>query len=112
MKQIGLHEIRREYLDFFKEKGHLVAPSFSLVPKNDKSLLLIGAGMAPLKQYFTGEKTPPSTRMATCQKCIRTGDIDNVGKTDRHATFFEMLGNFSFGDYFKKEAIEWAWEFL
>lgn len=112
MKQIGLHEIRKEYLDFFKEKSHLVAPSFSLVPKNDKSLLLIGAGMAPLKQYFTGEKTPPSTRMATCQKCIRTGDIDNVGKTDRHATFFEMLGNFSFGDYFKKEAIEWAWEFL
>ena len=112
MKQIGLHEIRREYLDFFKEKHHLVAPSFSLVPKNDKSLLLIGAGMAPLKQYFTGEKTPPSRKMATCQKCIRTGDIDNVGKTDRHATFFEMLGNFSFGDYFKKEAIEWAWEFL
>lgn len=112
MKQIGLHQIRREYLDFFKEKGHLVAPSFSLVPKNDKSLLLIGAGMAPLKQYFTGEKTPPNTKMATCQKCIRTGDIDNVGKTDRHATFFEMLGNFSFGDYFKEEAIEWAWEFL
>lgn len=112
MKQIGLHQIRREYLDFFKEKGHLVASSFSLVPKNDKSLLLIGAGMAPLKQYFTGEKTPPSTKMSTCQKCIRTGDIDNVGKTDRHATFFEMLGNFSFGDYFKKEAIEWAWEFL
>ena len=112
MKQIGLHEIRREYLDFFKEKGHLIAPSFSLVPKNDKSLLLIGAGMAPLKQYFTGEKTPPSRKMATCQKCIRTGDIDNVGKTDRHATFFEMLGNFSFGDYFKKESIEWAWEFL
>lgn len=112
MKKIGLHQIRREYIDFFKEKGHLVAPSFSLVPKNDKSLLLIGAGMAPLKQYFTGEKTPPSTKMATCQKCIRTGDIDNVGKTDRHATFFEMLGNFSFGDYFKKEAIEWAWEFL
>ena len=112
MKKIGLHQIRREYIDFFKEKGHLVAPSFYLVPKNDKSLLLIGAGMAPLKQYFTGEKTPPSTKMATCQKCIRTGDIDNVGKTDRHATFFEMLGNFSFGDYFKKEAIEWAWEFL
>ncbi len=112
MKQLGLHEIRREYLDFFKEKGHLIAPSFSLVPKNDKSLLLIGAGMAPLKQYFTGEKTPPSTKMATCQKCIRTGDIDNVGKTDRHATFFEMLGNFSFGDYFKKESIEWAWEFM
>ncbi|WP_353096729.1 alanine--tRNA ligase [Tissierella praeacuta] len=112
MKKIGLHEIRREFLDFFKEKEHLAAPSFSLVPKNDKSLLLIGAGMAPLKKYFTGEQTPPSKRMATCQKCIRTGDIDNVGKTDRHGTFFEMLGNFSFGDYFKKEAIAWAWEFL
>lgn len=112
MKKIGLHEIRKEFLDFFKEKEHLIAPSFSLVPKNDKSLLLIGAGMAPLKRYFTGELTPPDKRMSTCQKCIRTGDIDNVGKTDRHATFFEMLGNFSFGDYFKKEAIEWAWEFL
>jgi alanyl-tRNA synthetase len=112
MKKIGLHEIRKEYLDFFREKQHLVAPSFSLVPKNDKSLLLIGAGMAPLKRYFTGEATPPSDRMATCQKCIRTGDIENVGKTARHATFFEMLGNFSFGDYFKKEAISWAWEFL
>ncbi len=112
MKKLGMHEIRREYLDFFKEKEHLVAPSFSLVPKNDKSLLLIGAGMAPLKRYFTGEATPPKNRMATCQKCIRTGDIDNVGKTARHATFFEMLGNFSFGDYFKKEAISWAWEFL
>ncbi|WFA09658.1 alanine--tRNA ligase [Tissierella sp. Yu-01] len=112
MKKIGLHEIRREYLEFFREKQHLVAPSFSLVPKNDKSLLLIGAGMAPLKRYFTGEATPPSKRMSTCQKCIRTGDIDNVGKTARHATFFEMLGNFSFGDYFKKDAISWAWEFL
>lgn len=112
MKKLGLHDIRKEYLEFFKEKGHLVAPSFSLVPKNDKSLLLIGAGMAPLKPYFTGEKTPPSRRMTTCQKCIRTGDIDNVGRTARHATFFEMLGNFSFGDYFKKEAISWAWEFL
>ena len=112
MRKIGLHEIRKEYLDFFREKQHLVASSFSLVPKNDKSLLLIGAGMAPLKKYFVGEATPPSTRMATCQKCIRTGDIENVGKTARHATFFEMLGNFSFGDYFKKEAIMWAWEFL
>ncbi len=112
MKKLGLHEIRKEYLDFFREKEHLVAPSFSLVPQNDKSLLLIGAGMAPIKRYFTGEATPPNKRMATCQKCIRTGDIDNVGKTARHATFFEMLGNFSFGDYFKKEAIGWAWEFL
>ena len=112
MKKIGLHEIRKEFLEYFKEKGHLVVPSFSLVPKNDKSLLLIGAGMAPLKAYFTGEQTPPSKRMATSQKCIRTGDIENVGITDRHATFFEMLGNFSFGDYFKKESTEWAWEFL
>ena len=94
MKNLGLHEIRKEFLEFFSEKEHLIAPSFSLVPKNDKSLLLIGAGMAPLKPYFTGEKTPPSKRMATCQKCIRTGDIDNVGRTARHATFFEMFGNF------------------
>ena len=112
MKKMGLHEIRKEFLDFFREKEHLVAPSYSLVPKNDKSLLLIGAGMAPIKKYFTGEQIPPNNRMATCQKCIRTGDIENVGKTDRHATFFEMLGNFSFGDYFKKEATAWAWEFL
>jgi alanyl-tRNA synthetase len=112
MKNIGLHEIRREFLKFFEEKNHLIVESFPLVPKSDKSLLLINAGMAPLKPYFTGEKTPPNRRVTTCQKCIRTGDIENVGKTDRHATFFEMLGNFSFGDYFKKEAIEWAWEFL
>ncbi|MCK9443013.1 MAG: alanine--tRNA ligase [Tissierellaceae bacterium] len=112
MKKMGLHELRKEFLEFFKEKEHLTAPSFSLVPKNDKSLLLVGAGMAPLKKYFTGELTPPNKRMATCQKCIRTGDIENVGKTARHATFFEMLGNFSFGDYFKKEATAWAWEFL
>ncbi len=112
MKKVGLHDIRREYIEFFKEKNHLAAPSFSLVPKNDKSLLLIGAGMAPLKKYFTGEATPPKNRMVTCQKCIRTGDIENVGRTARHATFFEMLGNFSFGDYFKHEATAWAWEFL
>lgn len=112
MKQLGLHEIRKMFLDFFEEKEHLIAPSYSLVPEDDDSLLLIGAGMAPIKKYFTGEVKAPSKRMATCQKCIRTGDIENVGKTDRHATFFEMLGNFSFGDYFKIEAIEWAWEFL
>lgn len=112
MKKIGLNEIRKEFLDFFQEKDHMILPSFSLVPKNDKSLLLINAGMAPLKPYFTGDSIPPSKRVATCQKCVRTGDIENVGKTDRHATFFEMLGNFSFGEYFKEEAIEWAWEFM
>lgn len=112
MKNYGLHDIRREYLKFFEEKGHLVHDSYSLVPLNDPSLLLIGAGMAPLKKYFTGELVPPKSRMTTCQKCMRTGDLENVGITARHATFFEMLGNFSFGDYFKHEAINWAWEFL
>lgn len=112
MKKLGLHEIRKEYLDFFEEKSHLVIPSYSLVPQDDKSLLLIGAGMAPLKKFFTGEVKPKKNRMTSCQKCIRTGDIENVGITDRHGTFFEMLGNFSFGDYFKSEAIAWAWEFL
>lgn len=112
MKKLGSHEIRKLFLDFFKEKEHLVENSFSLVPKNDKSLLLINAGMAPLKPYFLGTQEPPYKRMTTCQKCIRTGDIDNVGKTARHGTFFEMLGSFSFGDYFKVESIEWAWEFL
>lgn len=112
MRKLGLHEVRKEFLDFFASKGHLVHDSYSLVPVNDKSLLLIGAGMAPLKKYFTGELVPPKTRMSTCQKCMRTGDLENVGVTARHATFFEMLGNFSFGDYFKREAIHWAWEFL
>lgn len=112
MKKYGVNELRQMYLDFFESKGHLVMKSFSLVPHNDKSLLLINAGMAPLKPYFTGAEVPPCTRVATCQKCIRTGDIENVGKTARHGTFFEMLGNFSFGDYFKHEAIAWSWEFL
>ena len=112
MKKYGVNELRQMFLDFFDSKGHLVMKSFSLVPQNDKSLLLINAGMAPLKPYFTGAEIPPRTRVATCQKCIRTGDIENVGKTARHGTFFEMLGNFSFGDYFKHEAIAWSWEFL
>ena len=112
MKVYGVNELRKMYLDFFESKGHLKLNSFSLVPQNDKSLLLINAGMAPLKPYFTGQEIPPRNRVTTCQKCIRTGDIENVGKTARHATFFEMLGNFSFGDYFKTEAIEWSWEFL
>lgn len=108
----GVNELRKMFLDFFKSKDHLVLKSFSLVPQNDNSLLLINAGMAPLKPYFTGQEIPPKTRVATCQKCIRTGDIENVGKTSRHATFFEMLGNFSFGDYFKRESLAWSWEFL
>lgn len=112
MKSIGTNELREMYLSFFEKKGHLRLNSFSLVPKNDKSLLLINAGMAPLKPYFTGVEEPPRHRITTCQKCIRTGDIENVGKTSRHGTFFEMLGNFSFGDYFKKEVIPWAWEFV
>ena len=112
MKKYGLNELRKMYLDFFESKGHLKMNSFSLVPHNDNSLLLINAGMAPLKPYFTGQEIPPRKRVTTCQKCIRTGDIENVGKTARHGTFFEMLGNFSFGDYFKKEAISWSWEFL
>ncbi len=112
MEKLGLNEIREKYLAFFESKGHLRLDSFSLVPQNDKSLLLINSGMAPLKPYFTGQQVPPRKRVTTCQKCIRTGDIENVGKTARHGTFFEMLGNFSFGDYFKEEVIPWAWEFF
>lgn len=112
MKKYGVNELRRMYLNFFEGKEHLAMKSFSLVPHNDNSLLLINAGMAPLKPYFTGQEIPPKKRVTTCQKCIRTGDIENVGKTARHLTFFEMLGNFSFGDYFKHEAIAWSWEFL
>ncbi len=112
MQWTGLNELREKYLAFFESKGHLRLPSFSLIPQGDKSLLLIGAGMAPMKKYFTGEEEPPRHRVTTCQKCIRTPDIDSVGITDRHGTFFEMLGNFSFNDYFKREAISWAWEFF
>ena len=112
MKWMGVNEIRESYLSFFESKGHLRHKSYPLVPVNDKSLLLINAGMAPLKKYFTGEEEPPRHRMTTCQKCIRTPDIDRVGLTARHGTFFEMLGNFSFGDYFKEEALPWAWEYI
>lgn len=112
MEWTSLNDLREKYLSFFESKGHLRLGSFPLVPKNDNSLLLINSGMAPMKKYFTGEVTPPSTRVTTCQKCIRTPDLERVGKTARHGTYFEMLGNFSFGDYFKKEAIPWAWEFL
>lgn len=112
MKWMGLNEIREKYLAFFESKGHMRLPSFSLVPQGDKSILLINAGMTPMKKYFTGEVTPPAKRVTTCQKCIRTPDIENVGKTARHGTYFEMLGNFSFGDYFKVEATAWAWEFF
>ncbi len=112
MEKYGLNQLREMFLSFFETKGHLRLPSFSLIPQHDPSLLLINSGMAPMKTFFTGEQEPPRHRVCTCQKCIRTGDIENIGKTARHGTYFEMLGNFSFGDYFKKEAIPWAWEFL
>ncbi len=112
MKYFGVNELREKFLSFFESKGHLRLPSFSLVPQNDKSLLLINSGMAPMKPWFTGEQEPPCPRVVTCQKCIRTGDIENIGKTSRHGTYFEMLGNFSFGDYFKSESLKWTWEFL
>ena len=112
MKKYGVNELREMFLKFFETKGHLRLPSFSLIPQNDASLLLINSGMAPMKPWFTGEQEPPRRRVTTCQKCIRTGDIENIGHTARHGTYFEMLGNFSFGDYFKTEAIHWAWEFL
>ena len=112
MEKFGLNQLREKFLSFFESKGHLRLPSFSLIPQNDASLLLINSGMAPMKPWFKGDEEPPRHRVCTCQKCIRTGDIENIGHTDRHGTYFEMLGNFSFGDYFKKEAIAWSWEFL
>ena len=111
MKAYGVNELRKMYLDFFESKEHLAMKSFSLVPHNDNSLLLINAGMAPLKPYFTGQEIPPRNRVTTCQKCVRTGDIENVGKTARHLTFFEMLGNFSFGDYFSMKQLHGAGNF-
>jgi len=112
LKYLTVDQIREKFLDFFIAKGHHFLPSFPVVPINDNSLLLINAGMTPMKPYFTGQQQPPSPRVATCQKCIRTTDIDEVGKTERHGSFFEMLGNFSFGDYFKREMIPWSWEFV
>ena len=112
MKWTSLNDLREKYLSFFESKGHLRLPSYPLIPQGDKSLLLINSGMAPMKKFFTGEVEPPRRRVTTCQKCIRTPDIDRVGITARHGTYFEMLGNFSFGDYFKREASAWSWEFL
>ena len=112
MEKLGLNEIRQLFRDFYVSKEHYAGKSASLIPQNDKSLLIINSGMAPLKKYFLGQAVPPNVRVTTCQKCIRTPDIERVGQTARHGTYFEMLGNFSFGDYFKNEAIAWAWEFF